>query len=424
VKLRVAHVTATFPPYRGGTGNVCYHNARELALRGHDVHVFTAATPGTATSELRDGFAIHRLRPLVRVGNAPVLPGLLRALRGFNIIHLHYPFFGGEITTLAAQLSRTPLVVTYHQDVFLSGLIGLVEQVLRRSVGRLTLRAATRLLFTSLDYGQASYVRPMLRGREQRIGELPNGVDIEHFTPAPASAELRAAYRLKDGDRVALLVASLDRAHYFKGVHVFLEALAQLPDAVHGVIVGDGDLHASYAVAAERLGIATRVVFAGRVSDTALPDHYRLADVTVLPSVTMGEAFGLVLVESLASGTPAIASNLPGVRTVLDHGDDGFLVPPNDPGALAVALREILNDDSARLVMGRTGRARVAACYSWEQIGARLEEIYFDVLGSLTPQPPLPGEGEGGQADRLSPRAGVRGGGWGAKARRSARGER
>ena len=76
VAWRIAHVTATFPPYRGGTGNVCYYNARELVRRGHDVTVFTAAVDGAPERETQDGIHIRRLQPLVRVGNGPVLPQL------------------------------------------------------------------------------------------------------------------------------------------------------------------------------------------------------------------------------------------------------------------------------------------------------------------------------------------------------------
>lgn len=394
MKLRIAHVTATFPPYRGGTGNVCYHNARELARRGHDVHVFTAAIDGASGDEQRDGITIHRLRPLLRVGNAPILPGLLAALRGFDVIHLHYPFFGGEITTLAARLSRTPLVITYHQDVLLHGLMGLIERVLRLTAGRLTLRAAARLLFTSHDYGSASYVRPLLRGREAKIGELPNGVDTSTFTPGSADAELRSQHQLSADDRVALLVAGLDRAHYFKGVDVFLRALAQLPKEIKGVIVGDGDLRASYEHAAATLGLSERVRFAGRVSDADLPRYYRLTDVTVLPSVTMGEAFGLVLVESLASARPVIATNLPGVRTVVSQERDGLLVAPNDPAALAQALGQILDDADRSRAMGLAGRAKVESLYDWAQIGARLETIYQQVLDEARQTAPAYARGQ------------------------------
>lgn len=385
--LRVAQVTATFPPYHGGTGNVCYHNAVELVKLGHEVHVFTVARPGAPRREECDGLTIHRLRPLVRAGNAALLPGLLWALRGFDVIHLHYPFFGGEVTTLAARLYRIPLVITYHQDVFLDGLHGLIERVMRRSAGRATLRAAARLLFTSLDYGQASYIRPLLQGREEAIDELPNGVDLATYTPGEVPADLRARHNLLCTDKVALLVAGLDKAHYFKGVDVFLSALAWMPPHVKGVIVGDGDLRETYQVAARVLGVDSRVSFAGRVSKEDLPRYYRLADVTVLPSVTMGEAFGLVLVESLASGTPVVASDLPGVRTVVTHGSDGLLADPNNPASLAGAIGWILRYEGRQHVMGMSGRMKVEQAYDWRQIGRRLESVYGQVLAHDTKAP-------------------------------------
>lgn len=380
MSMRLAHITATFPPYCGGTGMVCYHNARELARRGHDVHVFTAAAARAPMLERREDFTVHRLRPLVRVGNAPLLPGLLPALHGFEIIHFHYPFFGGEPAPLLAALRGTPLIVTYHQDVLLTGVMRMVEWMLRVTLGRMLLRRADQVLFTSHDYGCASRARPLLRGHEATIGELPNGVDTAAFTPGRDTHALRLQHHFMDSDRIVLLVASLDRAHYFKGVTIFLEALAQLPRTVAGLIVGDGDLRATYQAHAERLGLTGRVRFAGRVSDAALPDYYRLADVTVLPSVTMGEAFGLVLVESMACGTPVIATNLPGVRTVVNHGRTGLLIAPHAPADLAQAIRRILNDETARRAMGQRGRALVEARYGWEQIGARLETIYQQAL--------------------------------------------
>lgn len=378
--MRIAHITATFPPYRAGTGTVCYHNARELARRGHDVHVFTAVNGGAPAREEMDGFTVQRLRPLVQVGNAPLLPGLLRALRGFDVMHLHYPFFGGEMATVAAYARRTPLVITYHQDVLLHGALGLAATVLRHTAGRMTLRSAARVLFTSADYGRASYVRPMLRGREQTISELANGVDVQRFRPPVDRAALRAQHGVADDERVVLLVASLDRAHYFKGVGVLLNALAQLPPSFRAFIVGDGDLRASYVQHAAKLGVTARVQFAGRVADDTLPQFYQMADVSVLPSTTMGEAFGLVLIESLACATPVIASDIPGVRTVVEHGSDGMLVPPRDSHALAKAIQAVTANEDQRRAMGERGRARVEAHYAWEQIGARLEALYYQVL--------------------------------------------
>lgn len=191
--MRIAQITATFPPYQSGTGNVCYHNARELARRGHEVHVFTASVRDTPRLEMQAGVQVHRLRPLVRLGNAPVIPQLVNYLNGFDLIHLHYPFIGGELAAVAARLTHTPLVITYHQDVLLSGPMGWIERFLRQTSGRFTLRSAERLLFTTLDYSQASYIRSLLVGREDKLGELPNGVDIGVFTPEAPPADSKSA---------------------------------------------------------------------------------------------------------------------------------------------------------------------------------------------------------------------------------------
>ena len=95
--MRIAHVTATFPPYQGGTGTVCYHNALGLARLGHEVTVFTAEHPGGGHVDPEE-FMVCRLPSLFRIGNAPFLPVLL-GLREFDVIHLHLPFpFGGLFT--------------------------------------------------------------------------------------------------------------------------------------------------------------------------------------------------------------------------------------------------------------------------------------------------------------------------------------
>jgi glycosyltransferase involved in cell wall biosynthesis len=148
--LRIAHVTATFPPYYGGTGNVCYHNARVLAARGHDVQVFTADWQGKVDDP--QGVTVHRLRRFGGVGNAPLLPGLLR-LGPHDVVHLHFPFYGGgELVALG----RRPYVVTYHQDVLIDGWRGRLTGAHDRLVGRRVLTHAARICPTSLDYARSS----------------------------------------------------------------------------------------------------------------------------------------------------------------------------------------------------------------------------------------------------------------------------
>ncbi|CCF83168.1 glycosyltransferase family 4 protein [Nitrolancea hollandica] len=373
--MRIAHVTATFPPYYAGTGNVCYHNARVLAARGHDVHVFTADWPGEPDDP--PGVTVHRLKPVVRVGNAPVLPQLLR-LGNFDLVHLHYPFYSGAEFV---ALSGTPYVVTYHQDVQLAGWLGRATSFHGRTIGKRLLKRAARLCPTSLDYLHHSAIADLAPSLGDRVVELPNGVDLERFRPGPLDLDTRRRWGFPEDAVIVLLVGGMDRAHYFKGVPTLLQALTQVPDA-SAILVGDGDLRPRFERQAQALGLSDRVRFTGRVGTDELPRLYRAADVLVLPSQTPGEAFGMVLLEAMASGRLVIATDLPGVRSVVAHGRDGFLVRPGNARELAATIAPVVGMTvEERLALGAAGRAKVEARYDWERIGDRLEAIYAAALG-------------------------------------------
>ncbi len=148
--MRIAHVTATYPPLYTGTGVVCAQNAASLAARGHQVTVFTAAD-AAGPSEPGAGLAVRRLPVRFRIGNAPLLAGL-GELRRYDLVHLHYPFyFGGETVYLQSLLHGVPYVLTYHQDVLFPGLLRYAESVHRRLAGAAILRRARRVLVTSWD---------------------------------------------------------------------------------------------------------------------------------------------------------------------------------------------------------------------------------------------------------------------------------
>jgi glycosyltransferase involved in cell wall biosynthesis len=378
--MRIAHITATFPPYYAGTGLVCYYQARELARLGHSVTVFTADhPPGDYTYP--EEITVCRLPVLFRIGNAPFLPGLL-GLGGFDIVHLHYPFyFGSETVYLRSLTNGLRYIVTYHQDVLFAGPLRFPEKLHHRLLGKHILARAEKVLATSWDYARASRLRELMQMRPEVVAELPNGVDIHQFHPKVNGNGLCVRYGLKGTDRVILFVGALDKAHYFKGVGVLLQALAHLPDkGIKLLVVGDGDLRSTYQEQAVRLGLGDRVIFCGQVPDEELPAHYALCDLLVLPSTTMGEAFGVVLLEAMACGKPVIASNLPGVRTVVSDGEDGLLVGPGDVADLAKKMQMLLDDPQRRREMGERGRAKVEAKYAWSKIIPRLVQVYEEVL--------------------------------------------
>lgn len=376
--MKIAHVTATFPPYQGGTGNVCYYNALELGKLGHQVTVFTAAhPPGQYTYPA--AFEVRRLPVTFRIGNAPLLPGLL-GIKDFDIIHLHYPFiFGAELVRLAALIRSIPFIITHHNDLIGDGARAKLFANYQLISAWTTVRHARYVCAVSLDHYNSSNLRASMNGNGPPAFEIPNGVDTDLFSPAGAT-DVRERYQIPHDAKLALFVAALDRAHHFKGLEQLLRAMKSLDDTTWLLIAGDGDLRAEYERQAEALGISRRTVFAGAIDHDQLPPFFRAADVTVLPS-SPPESFGLVLIESMACGIPVIASDIPGVRTVVADGIDGYLVAEGDVAALSDRLRDMLAlPDAHQAAMGQAGRRKVEERYAWEQIGARLEEVYRDVL--------------------------------------------
>jgi len=374
--MRIAHVVVTYPPYRGGIGNVARAYVEGLTARGFAVEVFTPDYGGEVPADAR----VHRLRARLRSGQCALLPSLLVALDGFDLVHLHFPFFGAaQFVALRRRLRQRPrLVVTYHMDARARGWRGAAFAVHRRTLLPWIVRSADRVLVSSRDYA-AHAALARVRGAAALVEEHPFGVDARRFTPRPAPAA-RTRLGIEQAPTV-VFVGGLDRAHAFKGLDVLLRACAQLPPEVRLLVAGDGDLRAGYEAAAARLGLAPRSRFLGAVPDAELPDVLAAGDVVAFPSVSRAEAFGLVALEAAACGRAVVASNLPGVRTVVRDGETGVLVPPGQAEPLAGALARVLGDASERERLGASARARVERELTWDHALERLVATYATLRG-------------------------------------------
>lgn len=118
----------------------------------------------------------------------------------------------------------------------------------------------------------------------------------------------------------------------------------------------------------------TRIL--GRVSDNHLRDLYNLCDCFVLPSINMGEAFGIVLVNAYACSKPVITSNLPGVRTVVENEQTGLLVKPNDIHDLKSKIVQLINDNKKLQNFGKNAYELHKNKYNWAKIGGNLNNLY------------------------------------------------
>lgn len=381
--MKIAHIVSTFPPYYGGMGNTCYYQARELAELGHEVTVFT---PWRRERFKLDGlkFKIHYLWPLLKYGNAALVPEIFIHLENFDIVHLHYPFIGGaEIIFFKKIFSLLPIVLQYQMDFTLPGPFSLISRLYNRSFNWWILEKVEKIIVSSYDYAKSSkYLSYILQENKKQITEISNGVDPEFFKPEKKNKNLLKKYRLSENDKIILFVGGLDQAHYFKGLNILLESFAQITpnfSQIFLLIIGEGNLRPKYEKLAEKLEITDKVKFLGKISQEELTAHYNLANLFVLPSINRNESFGLVLLEAMACGKPCLASDLPGVRTVVDNHKTGFLVKPGRVDDLAEKIEILLANNDLAKKMGEAGRKKVEEKYSWKCIAKKLEKLYKDV---------------------------------------------
>lgn len=375
--MKVAVICSTFPPYRGGMGNVAYYNAWYLATQGHDVTVFTPRYKKIKSVKDEYPFKVVRLYPWFKYGNAGFLPQLMWRLWSFDVIHLHYPFFGGaEVIYFLDKIKDIKLLITYHMDVVGSGLLSNLFHWHTNHVLPRIIDQADKVIVTSWDYARNSNLKNWIEAEPEKFVELPIGVNHLLFKPRFRDKSLVEKYNLYD-KQVVLFVGALDRPHYFKGVNILLQAIFKLNDNddFRVFIVGSGDMLDSYRSLSENMGLGKKVIFYGQADDQELLKLYGLANILVLPSIDRSEAFGIAALEAMACGIPVIASDLAGVRSVVSKKETGLLVKPGSVQNLADMMHYLLKNTKLARTMGQAGRKKVLDKYTWDIVGQKLNEI-------------------------------------------------
>ncbi len=364
---RVRRIALVSPYDFSDNGGVTEHVrqlARHLRLRDLDVTIL-APTSGQATREL----GLVSLGPVTpvpingsvaRTTLSPVVieeAASLLAREHFDVIHLHEPFV--PILPLAVlNASPSPNIATFHASGERSFPYAASRKFVHWLAQRLTMRIA-------VSEEAARFVRRYIGGDYTII---PNGVDTTRFRP---DAPPIAAWN--DGRPNVLFVGRFDEPR--KGFGVLFDAWRAVqqarPDA-RLLIVGRGDPEPLQQRAAE-VGYGD-VHFVGQVASEELAAYYTTADVFCAPS-TGQESFGIVLLEAMSSGTPVVASDIAGYRQVLHHRQEGLLVPPQQPSALAAAILHLLGDPLLLDGCARAGR-QTALRYAWEGVSDRVFEIY------------------------------------------------
>lgn len=293
-------------------------------------------------------------------------------------VHANYWLSGVAGHDLKHRLGL-PLVSTFHTLARVKAETGDPEPERRVRAESDVIGCSDAILASSS--AEALQLRRLYGADPQQVEIVPPGVEHAFFSPGSREGARAALAPLHPGNGPVLLVVG--RIQPLKGLDVALGALAHLEDPSAVLIVvgggsgaeGDAEVRRIHRLA-EQLGVADQVRFVDPQPHHLLSTYYRAADVVVVPS--RSESFGLVALEAAACGTPVVGAAVGGLRTLVDHGQTGFLVEERHPEAYAKYIRKLLSDPVLATNSSQAAAAR-ARTYTWSTAAARLRRIYADL---------------------------------------------
>jgi len=404
---------AVFPLHGyGGLERSVYDLVRALADRGVEVTLITPAP------SREDAESIH---PAVHVEFIPYRTFPLAGRRGTTVIDrgTAYPLWGMRAGRRALDLVREGRADIVHG--FGASVVGYARARRRpaasgatsplvlnpqgleefgatdparapwKRAAYLPLRTTVRVCAAAADAVIATdrslepYVLSHLGIPRERMKTIPNALDldaVDALTDGGSVARVAGSHAIRAGERILLSVGRLEEN---KGFHVLLRALGALRQ--HGgleapwrwVVLGDGPYKSRLEKLATDLGLRGTAHFAGRVTDREMHAWHELSACFVHP--TLYEGSSLVTLEAMAHYRAVVASAAGGIPDKVRPGENGWLVPPGDPSALAAAISGALSDPGRLLQYGRAGRAIVEREFSWKAAGDATVALYRQLLG-------------------------------------------
>jgi len=390
--VRIAQLSTRYPPGPGGVERHVHEISKRLVARGHPVTAFTtdlyrefpwqSLDATVPRRERLDGVEVVRLKAFSLPGELhyPFFRGLSRALESGRPEVLHVHTYGTNHAAVAARYARrhhVPMVLSAHYHPIWSIEGGWLRHRIRGFYDRAL--AAPVVSEARVLIVQSQEEERLIRENGfplPRIARIPPG-----YTPLPPPAPGPRAFsdRLGLDGPFALFVGRLaSNKGLLPLVDAFRAVAREDPRATLVLVGEDGGQRAAVEARVRQAGLEGRVRLTGFLADEAmLAAAFREARVFLLPSEY--EAFGLVLLEALAQGTPVIASRVGGIPEFVEDGKSGRLVTPGDPGALEHAMLELWNDPERRARWGEYGRTVTVPRYSWDGVVDRLLEVYEDV---------------------------------------------
>ena len=389
---RVLIVSWEYPPLiEGGLARHVRKLSEALVARDVEVHVLTRGGEESTVEEQIGGVQIHRIvepeRPtdlaefvtwVERMNSDMLAAGVELGDRiDFDLVHGHDWLVAGACDRLARRF-KCPLVTTIHATEYgrHQGWVDKHPQSHIHGVEKWMANRSDRVIACS------SFMRDQIADifsvEESRITVIPNGIDPDDLPAGdPAElADLRSQFAAP-GENLVLLIG---RLVYEKGFQLALEAMPRVIEEVPNtrfLVAGSGTHEAELHKQAKELGLMEHGTFLGWIGDDVLHSLYRIADLTVVPSIY--EPFGLVALEAMASECPCIAADTGGLREVVPLEGAGLRFRASDPEHLAEAAIQVLSDERLSQKMIAEGLAHIRL-FDWEDVAGRTLDLYNEIL--------------------------------------------
>lgn len=387
----------------GGQNVYVGHVARQLAIMGHEVDVYTRRDCANLPDVLAwdEGVRVHYVTagPTQFVRKEDLLPHmdefyqvLLKSFRrnrhAPDVVHANF-FMSGLVASQLKRALGIPYVITFHA-------LGRVRRIHQReadgfpdSRGEIeeTLVRDADAVVAECPQDQLDLIEHY-HADAHRLAMIPCGFDPEELYPTGK----RESRRLLGLDNDEMIILHLGRMVPRKGVETAIHGFARFLAKEKGtrarllIVGGESETPDPRATpeigrlidVAQRAGVAENVTFTGRRDRNVLRHYYSAADAFV--TVPWYEPFGITPLEAMACGTPVVGSNVGGIKFSVRDGETGCLVPPRDPDALGNALALLSRNPHLRESMGRRGWERVHNEFTWKKIARELSDLYEDTV--------------------------------------------
>ncbi|HTH71346.1 MAG TPA: glycosyltransferase family 4 protein [Candidatus Saccharimonadales bacterium] len=365
--MKIGIVSPYAYPRPGGANDNIRETYENLRRRGHEVRIITAPwgddPPAQDVIQIGQAIAVPYNGSVGRITLSARLEYLVTRIldrEQFDIIHHHEPL----VPLLSAQIldrKSCPQVATFHAFGGFSfsywAFRPIAQRYMNKLDGRIAVSSAARHFISRYFPGDYEII--------------PNGVDVDFFASAKPFPEYR------DGKTNILFVGRVEPR---KGARYLVEAYAKLKQRypkTRLIVCGRGPELGDLRELVHKEHVSD-VLFAGRVSETDKARFYKTADIFCAPS-TGQESFGIVLLEAMAAGTAAIASDIHGYKKVIQRNLSGLLVEPRDVDALCSALERLVTEPALRNQLGERGSIR-AREFDWSHVTDQLLAFYDKVI--------------------------------------------